>query len=184
MLDEYLVIRNLVDNDICKKLADRLKAKESSGSFYYDSQCPSSPAVENAVDDLAEFCRKKIEKEIDNPLWNTYNYSRIYKTGEILIPHKDKNQCEVAVSITLECNNEPWPIFLYSNKEQRAIEFNLNVGDALVYKGFDLLHWRNKYAGLSDQVQSFLFYSTDDRFVDPFLPGIEKLVKRDYEWLL
>jgi hypothetical protein len=184
MLSEYSVIENLVDSTKCKKLSYRILEKLAAGNYHFDDQCKFSPAFDGLLDDLAEHVRKKVSDHINQPLWNTYNYCRIYKKGELLEPHRDKNQCEIAVSLTLDYNNsESWPIFLYSNEQKTDIKFDLKVGDALIYKGYDLLHWRNKFEGPNDQIQAFLFYATDDRFLDPFFPGIEKLIKKDYQWL-
>lgn len=185
MLNEYLVLKNLVDKDICDRLSVRILEKEFQNLYHFDSQCLTSPAFDGLLDDLAEFSRLKISKAIDQDLINTYNYCRVYKPDEILQPHKDKNQCEVAVSITLSTKNQNiWPIWIYSDQKRESMEIKLDIGDALIYKGFELLHWRNKFNEKKDQIQAFLFYTTDDRFQDPFFPGIEKLIKRDYEWLL
>jgi hypothetical protein len=159
--------------------------KQHQNQFFYDQQCLISPAFENLLDDLAVYIKPILEKTLDCRLWTTYNYCRAYKKGEILVPHKDKNQCEIAVSLTLDYTNDSsWPLYMFSNANKEIIEINLDIGDALIYKGYDLLHWRNKFNGPNDQVQAFLFYATDDRFLDPFFPGIETLIKRDYEWLL
>lgn len=184
MFQEYLIVKDLIDKEICEKLSLRIIEKEKSGNYHYDDQCLISPAFDGLLDDLAEHLKNKISNLINQPLWTTYNYCRIYKPGEFLEPHKDKNQCEIAVSLTLHCDDHPWPIFLYSNEKKDIVECKLDVGDALIYKGFDLLHWRNKFVGTQDQIQAFLFYATDDRFLDPFFPGIENLIKREYEWLL
>lgn len=185
LLNEYEIIRNLIDPKICYRLAERIKEREELDKFHYDDQCLISPAFDGQLDDLAEFVRSKISQYLNQQLFNTYNYCRIYKSGEILEPHKDKNQCEVAVSLTLHTDNEKiWPIWLYSNQEQKSVEVILNVGDVLIYKGYELLHWRNKFNGPEEQIQAFLFYATDERFQDPFFPGIEKLIKKDYTWLL
>jgi hypothetical protein len=185
LLNEYVTVKNLVKTDICKNLSLRILEKYALGNGYHDSQCALSPAFDGLLDDLAEYVRIKLVDELKTPLWSTYNYCRIYKQGEILTPHKDKNQCEIAVSLTLDYDNKmPWPIYIYSNDQQEAIEFNLEIGDALIYKGYDLLHWRNTFQGPKDQIQAFLFYATDDRFEDPFFPEIKKLIKKDYQWLL
>ncbi len=184
-MKEYVVLRDAIEVTVAKKLCERILQKENEGKYHYDDQCHISPAFECLLDDLSEYLKPKISKLLEIELWNTYNYCRIYKPGEVLEPHKDKNQCEIAVSVTLGYRDStPWPIYLYSEEKKDIVQFDLNVGDALIYKGFELLHWRNKYNGKHNQIQGFLFYATDQRFLDPFFPGIEKLIKRDYEWLL
>ncbi len=185
MLDEYIVVKNLLDKKICEKFFLRIKDRESQKKFHYDDQCLISPAFDSLLDDLADYLKDIIAEKIKQPLWSTYNYCRIYKPGEFLAPHKDKNQCEIAVSLTLNYEGDKtWPIWIYSNQTQECVKIELEIGDILIYKGFEVLHWRNKFTENVEQVQAFFFYATDDRFADPFFPGIEKLIKRDYEWLL
>ena len=47
--------------------------------------------------------------------------------------------------------NFNWPIYIDGN------EINLNIGDAAVYLGCDLLHWRDEFLG-DYQSQVFLHY--------------------------
>ena len=155
--------------------------KYNKEQFYYDVQCKISPAFFNLFSHPQLVYKEKLEKELDTKLYRTYNHCRIYKKGETLIPHKDKNQCEVAMSITLgHSGNNPWPIYLYSHNEHKIIEAKLDIGDALIYNGYELLHWRNE---LKDdwQCQTFWFFATTDRFKDPFIPGIED-VPQTYEF--
>ena len=106
----------------------------------------------------------------------TYSYTRIYKEGDILHRHKDSPSCEI--STTLHLGGNSWPIFLdptganniLSGRETttivkpnapKGISINLEVGDMLVYSGFELEHWREPFEG-NNCAQVFLHYNNVD----------------------
>lgn len=180
---EYIIIKNFLDKDLCQRMSGFMWEKYEQNQFYYDDQCTTSPAFFNLFKHPAKIYKEKLENELGLKLWDTYNHSRIYKKGELLVPHKDKNQCEIAISITLGYSGEkPWPLHFYSHEQHKIITVDLDIGDVLIYKGFDLLHWRNQ---MKDdwQCQAFWFYATDDRFVDKLFPGIEDM-QTTYEFMV
>ena len=105
-----------------------------------------------------------------------YTYARIYKKGDILHRHKDRPSCEI--STTLHLGGDSWPIFLdptganniLSGKETttvvkpnapKGIPITLEVGDMLVYSGWELEHWRKPFEG-EHCAQVFLHYNNID----------------------
>lgn len=83
-------------------------------------------------------------------LIESYSFARIYKRGNILSKHTDRNACQI--SVTLPIGGALWPIYV------DGVEFILNHGDILIYNG-DLPHWRNKFEE-AECVQLFLHYNT------------------------
>ena len=88
----------------------------------------------------------------------TYTYARIYKYGDILKRHKDRESCEI--SCTLNLGGDEWPLYLdptegFGKKGKKVI---LKGGDMLVYSGCDLEHWREDFEG-QDCAQVFLHYN-------------------------
>jgi len=179
----YKIIRGLLDKDLCKDMTDFMWKQHTQGGFYYDAQCKTSPAFLNLFSSVNVNLAEKLSKELNFEVFPTYNHCRLYFPGEILEPHKDKLQCEIGTSITLGYEGEkPWPIYIYQDNE--IVEANLEIGDALVYKGFDTLHWRNKYVEGNWQTQAFLFYNTTPRFDDPIIGDLRnvKLVTEFDTW--
>ena len=180
---EYTIIKNFLPQDLCERMTKFMWQKHDSDNWYYDHQCTISPAFMRLFTHPAKVYKEKLETELGVKLFDTYNHGRIYKKGEILTPHKDKNQCEVALSITLGYSGEsPWPIYLYSHEEHKIIKIILDIGDALVYNGYELLHWRNQFKD-DWQCQVFWFYASDDRFRDEIFPGIEDMITQ-YEFMI
>jgi len=125
-----------------------------------DPQAPNtySHYADTAMETLLEALKVKMEKETDYKLNETYAYARIYKTGDVLHRHKDRDACEV--SATLNLGGDPWPIYLDpTGKEgQAGIPVNLEPGDMLIYSGCDIEHWREAFPG-KDCGQVFFHYN-------------------------
>ena len=82
----------------------------------------------------------------------TYSYSRIYDRGAILGRHTDRPACEISVTVSIDsCKTFEWPIYLDGEK------ILLDPGDAVIYKGCDLWHWRDEFLG-DWHHQCFLHY--------------------------
>jgi hypothetical protein len=86
----------------------------------------------------------------------TYTYAIIYKQNSELIKHTDRPACEISVTLNLQ-KDVNWPICVKTlSGEEVSIE--LNSGDALVYKGCEVEHWRpGKFNG-RNFVQVFMHY--------------------------
>ena len=115
-----------------------------------------------------------MKKETGLQLIPTYSYARLYKKGDILKRHKDRSSCEI--STTLHLGGDPWPIFIdgtgansviYGKEEgditvkpnaPEGTKVLLEVGDMLVYSGWELEHWREPFEGETCG-QVFLHYN-------------------------
>lgn len=87
----------------------------------------------------------------------TYSYSRVYVEGDELERHVDRPSCEYSVTVNVACDGEPWPIWMqYGDAEPTKVI--LNPGDAVVYKGCDVHHWRNKMIHTRVNAQFMLHY--------------------------
>ena len=109
-----------------------------------------------AFEGLLEFVRPDIEACTGLALYPTYAHLRLYKRGNELRRHRDRAACEISVTLNIgQIPAEPWPIFVEGASGARRIL--LAPGDALLYRGIDLLHWRDPYEG-QQLVQVFLHY--------------------------
>jgi hypothetical protein len=109
--------------------------------------------IDNKVDLLLQ---KKLELEIGEELLPTYNYCRIYKKGETLEKHVDRESCEVSITVTLDYPQSPWAFWADNNGTD--VEMMLFKGDACLYKGCDVLHWRDELVHQNWQTQAFFHY--------------------------
>ena len=153
--DNFLVVRNLISKKDAKILSNNMKKNEKHG-MTGDPQAPESVSFYNnkiSVKMQNELL-PKIEKHTGLELFKTYNYARIYKKNSILRIHKDRPACEI--SLTLDLGGDAWEIYLLDNDE-KPIKVKLNLGDALIYNGCDIWHWRKKFEG-NEHTQLFMHY--------------------------
>jgi len=89
-------------------------------------------------------------------LFPTYSYFRVYKRGDILVKHRDREACEISLTLCLGYRAEgPWPLLLESPAGVSPIK--LAPGDALFYRGTECTHWREPMEG-ERAAQVFLHY--------------------------
>jgi len=118
--------------------------------------------------------RPEIEKIVNAKLVPSFSYARIYFTGSELERHVDRKHAKFGISICLDKDEIDWPLVIIDH-QQREQEINLSKGDAVIFKGMELEHYRNKFEGRF-QTQMFLFYmpeSTTD--ASKFLDGRSSL---------
>ena len=134
-----------------------------------------------------------MQQHTEMNLMPCYTYTRIYKKGDKLRRHSDRPSCEI--STTLHLGGDPWPIFLdptgtksvvneekeiHKQNAPKGISIDLEVGDMLVYSGYELEHWREPFEG-ETCAQVFLHYNnidgpfgTENKFDKRPLLGIPK----------
>ena len=172
--DRYTVIKNIISKDLAQFLFNYLNVKKQvfytmrrvnyispfdhSYGVHGDFQVPDTWSCygDIAMDTLLLKCQNEIEKKTKLKLISTYSYARLYKKGDILKRHKDRESCEITTTLFLGVDK--WPIFLDTNKKHgkfdgddyipgnsKGKKIDLNQGDILVYYGNDLEHWREKF---------------------------------------
>lgn len=161
---KYLYIPNFIDKDDCAQLTAELKNLVEQGKTVQDPQCPLSEAVHGApiFDKLLEELLPHFEKHCGKKLYPTYSYARLYKPGEELKIHRDRPSCEISSTLTLGFSGTEWPIYMGHNEDKtEASKIIMDVGDAVLYRGMDVYHWREKFEG-EWQAQVFLHYVDAD----------------------
>ena len=143
--------------------------------IFNDPQVPNSYSNHGSIigDMILQQLKPLIEKNVKKKLYETYSYVRVYKKGNELIRHKDRFSCKI--SVTLNLDGEEWPIYIAKNssegkavyKDGRVTEYTpgnakgeaviLKAGDALLYPGIELEHWREPLSK-GKCVQMFLHY--------------------------
>ena len=155
--DGYIVVRGLVDKDVALELGKYMKAREMmSEGNKNDIQVPLSVSFysDTRLLETQEKLLPLIELRTGLELFKTYNFSRIYKKGAILRMHKDREACEI--SLTMDLGGDPWSIWVL-DRDENPIKIDLNPGDALIYRGCEINHWRSKFNG-DEHRQVFIHY--------------------------
>ena len=95
--------------------------------------------------------KNKIEKIVGEELLPTYSFLRVYTKGAELTKHTDRPSCEICVTLNLKDSGEDWALYF------AGTPVVTKPGDAIIYKGIEVEHWREKFMG-DFQAQVFLHY--------------------------
>jgi predicted 2-oxoglutarate/Fe(II)-dependent dioxygenase YbiX len=158
----YVHLKDFLHKDSCKELANELKRLVNEKKTVKDEQCPKSEAIHGTVtfDKLLEDLTPHFEQASGLKLFPTYSYARLYNNqGEELKNHRDRPACEISATLTLDFEGDVWPIYMGANEDKsNATEVKMEIGDAVMYRGCDIYHWREAYKEGKWQAQVFLHY--------------------------
>jgi predicted 2-oxoglutarate/Fe(II)-dependent dioxygenase YbiX len=174
-VNKYVHLPEFLDKENCEQLVDELRKLVDAGKTTKDTQCPLSQAIHGApvFDSLLEQLVPNFEQASGKKLLPTYAYARLYAPGDELKIHTDRPACEISATLTLGFEGDVWPIYVGDYAEQgREIttqqgetkyltnerEIKMGVGDAVLYRGMDKVHWREPYKEGKWQAQVFLHY--------------------------
>lgn len=177
----YVVCKNIIADETVKLLAIQFdlfevmvsrKYNRPDGLYFGDTDvdncfgCYSS----NCFEGLLLLMKEKMEKITGLDLLPTYSFGRIYYKDADLKKQTDRPSCEISTTIALQNDEKPWEIFL-KNLNGEIVSVSLENGDALIYKGCELEHWRDKYEG-NKQFQAFLHYvNSNGEYKDEYCDG-------------
>jgi predicted 2-oxoglutarate/Fe(II)-dependent dioxygenase YbiX len=174
-VNKYVHLPEFLDKENCEQLVIELRKLVDAGKTKKDTQCPLSQAIHGApvFDSLLEQLVPHFEQASGKKLLPTYAYARLYAPGDELKIHTDRPACEISATLTLGFDGDVWPIYVGDYAEQgREIttqqgetkyltnerEIKMGVGDAVLYRGMDKVHWREPYKEGTWQAQVFLHY--------------------------
>jgi predicted 2-oxoglutarate/Fe(II)-dependent dioxygenase YbiX len=172
----YVHLRDFLDTKSCEELTLALK-NEINSRGWFDSQCSKSKALRDSVtfDKLLVDLLPHFEEASGLKLLPTYAYARWYEPGETLKIHQDRPSCEISATLTLGFDGNPWPIYIGKPSEDPTdcyridktdnivyvsddSKLSMEVGDAMLYRGCEMHHWRDEYKEGKWQAQVFLHY--------------------------
>jgi len=157
---KYVHLKNFLPLVSCNELTEELNKLVAEQKTEKDIQCPKSEAIHGGIvfDKLLEHCLPYFEKASGLELYPTYSYARLYAPDDELVIHTDREACEISATITLGFDDKCWGIFMGDNPDKSdGVEIIMDVGDAVLYRGMEKQHWRNRFEG-KWQAQVFLHY--------------------------
>lgn len=147
----YVVAQNLVDERQIAFVHAAMDASKRAGRMQFVTKIVPQGAMNEyspiAAEALLIRCRPAIEAIAGRALAPAYARWRIYERGAELIRHVDRNACEVSASLPIfAVPDEPWPIHV---RDLQGAEQGIALmpGDAVVYQGCRVQHWREPLAG-------------------------------------
>lgn len=163
--NNYIYVPNFIKQEEANGLAQWLFDQERLGFLNPDPRTSFNlfgKAIENALPFVRLLVEKipEVSRLVGENVLPTYVYSIIYKNNSELIRHKDRDACEISLTVSLS-KDVNWPICV-KGRSGEEVCFELNPGDALLYRGCETEHWRpNKFLG-ENLSQTFMHYVVAD----------------------
>lgn len=156
--NNFLFVPNFISQEHAQQLQKQFYELEASGQYSTDHQAPNSPAIYNFKPFLELLCQKvnHVSTLVEEPVFPTYTYARIYKNGEILVRHRDRPACEISLTVHIGGDSD-WSIGIQKPSGEETT-LNLKTGDAMLYLGCTADHWRDKPFTGQNYSQVFLHY--------------------------
>lgn len=163
--EKYLAVEGFLEDPL---LCVAYRYAQLKGALEHgagDSQVPETPAFygDLLMDTLLEVSTATIEELTGLELHPTNSYFRLYKHGDELKRHTDREACEITMSLCLgievgEAGDDyHWPMFLRPDAEGEGISVDCRPGDCIIFCGNEVEHWRENFEG-RQQAQVFLHY--------------------------
>lgn len=158
--NRYVHLEDFLAVDSCHQLTEALKLLVKEQQTVKDEQCPKSEAIHGSAtfDKLLVDLLPHFEAASGKKLYPTYSYARLYAPGDELKNHTDRPSCEISATVTLGFDGDVWPIFMGNEDKSIKNKIKMKVGDAVMYRGCEIHHWRKKYTQGKWQAQVFLHY--------------------------
>ena len=175
--DQYLFIKEFIDPDLAKLIYTYTLYQQKFNSRLFDTQVPNTHSVygDHMMEALLEHTCSKMQDLTGEKLFPTNTYYRVYKQGDILKHHVDRASCEISATVCLGYDNTNleedynWKLWVnntsngvrYAGDPEYDVGFEMKPGDAVVYEGTKLDHWRDKFKG-TNHSQVFFHYIRQD----------------------
>jgi hypothetical protein len=159
----YCLIKSAISNEL-RDFVTQYALFDEMQDFNPENETQQVPGTHTkygdpAMETLLLLLNSIIEKSTGLTLHPTYSYYRVYRPGDVLKIHNDREACEISATLCLnhsyDIKDYSWPIFM------AGAEVHLKPGDMVIYRGCDLNHWRDKFDILDAdawQVQGFFHY--------------------------
>jgi hypothetical protein len=124
--NNFLYIPGFLSDKEANDLAQEFFIAQRDGKLSLDPQCPSSPAVYNLLSCVKLLVKKVpfVSELLGEDVLPTYTYGRIYTPGEVLNRHRDRDACEISLTLNLHQSGEPWPIWIQTPNDE---EISINL---------------------------------------------------------
>jgi len=159
----YIKVEGLVDEQTVKTISQYFENKIHRGEWVSRKIEGTRDAskfgyyADPLIEVMLKQCLPAIEEQTGLELEPAYSFSRVYQEGEELKPHTDRPSCEISATINVACTGDIWPIWM-QYEDNDPIKCMLKPGDAVIYKGCEITHWRRKLPKGQINVQFMLHY--------------------------
>lgn len=164
----YTVLRNLFPRPMLKAMTRRIRHMQEEKLLV---ECEQVRERTRVTDEPVQTyyhlqLQNYLNRIMEDSIKASYVFTAIYHEGAVLARHKDRKQCRWNLSMVLDATPEitmetAWPI--YMEIDEKVVGVNMLPGDAVLYSGTDIPHWRDAQPPGMETVVSF-FHFVDKSF--------------------
>lgn len=173
----YAIVRDLLPPVLIGALRDYYRALVAGGQLPRgDDQVPDRFRLHS--EPVAMFFHPQLASLLSRvaaePVRPSYLYFASYPPGAALPRHVDRVQCEFSISLLIDYSPEPdgpcgWPLFLeHAALPGGVVAADLGIGDAVIYRGRELAHYRHPLPEGHQSSSLFFHYVGEDFAGDTF----------------
>ena len=154
------IIKNLVSPEECADMSKEMfdLFNEGRTNEHRVENCPAAYNPPRTHTAMYKY-KFQIQDAVGKKLYGTYSYGRLYRKGNVLEKHTDREASEYGVSVVTGMSGDhQWPLYI------DGTEVNLEIGDAVVYKGTELEHWREENKNGWYTISLFFFVDADGEY--------------------
>ena len=164
--DGYEYIRNFLDEPTRELMSIYYENKIRHGDWKpADPNLPETKRMYSIYADYADSLTESIllkklplvSRICGKELYPTYSYVRIYQEGDTMERHVDRPSCEISLTVNIFTKKNK-SIFYVEDLNSFVKKFNIEPGDAVIYLGEKIYHWRKPIEKDQFLVQFMLHY--------------------------
>lgn len=156
----FVLIKDFLDSRSVKTLSKYLLNCSKQNSFGLE-ESPYTKSLSKYADPLIEVVLEQSLQEVEQftgmQLYPTYSFVRLYTDGAQMRRHVDRSACEVSLTVNVATQGSAYPIWMKAPGKD-PISYTLSPGDAVLYKGCEIEHWRDAVPDNTVVVQFMLHY--------------------------
>src|SRR3990167_4454916 len=152
----YFLVKQALSEEVCELLADYAQMKRKVKPNVIRRGDPLAGVHREYGDLMMETLLDKLTPLVEHvtgcALWPTLSFYYTYQQGQQLTPHTDRSSCQfvaglcIGVDAAYKERHQGWPLFLRLN-DQTVESVVLACGDLIIFRGHDILHWREVFTG-------------------------------------
>ena len=143
--ERFVLLASLLPVELVELLVAYANILGATCRFQPDQAIPQAVSRYGApaFDALLIYLMDDVSAMVGEPVVPTYSYARVYREGDELHRHRDRPACEHSLTLHLDSSGGSWPVEFQAINGHVA-SFDLNPGDAVLYHGIEIPHWRGR----------------------------------------
>lgn len=141
--DRYVALPRILSDDVLDVVVPYTHILGSTDRFVSDRAVGASMSCygEPGFDALLVSLLGLMTEVAGATVTPTYSYARVYLRGDELRRHRDRPVCEHSMTVHIDSSGGSWPVE-FERTDGSVASFDLRPGDAVIYRGIELPHWR------------------------------------------